>query len=373
MSRVHMAVERGSTSEGLREIARREASALLASELGRQQEEWRGALTSVTNTLAGLVSACERTVSAADDDPTAAVSQLVERLVTAAAADARTSTQHIEAQAQADAAEAQALIDRLQSEIRAGQEQLRTAREQLHEAHNARAQAESTAEKLQAVHTQATSGLQSQLRNTEAELSANRAEVSALKQQLGAGQEERANLIATLESVQRAVHRAVSAIEPGQSRPSPSPPSTAPHQNGADEVLGCVVPSAAVPSAAPSLAPSVSVSTEVPDAGSSGGIGDYAATLLRATETTYWADMKMALPPSEVVDRLTDNLRHASDLFMARFGSDRAGENSFMSQLTKLLEAKSGTSFGRHLSIAANEAERHVVASRGMSPGRRGL
>ena len=69
MSRVHMAVERGSTSEGLREIARREASALLASELGRQQEEWRGALTSVTNTLAGLVSACERTVSAADDDP----------------------------------------------------------------------------------------------------------------------------------------------------------------------------------------------------------------------------------------------------------------------------------------------------------------
>ena len=170
MSRVHIAVERRSRSEGLREIAQKGSVRAASKRTGSPQEEWRGALTSVTNTLAGLVSACERIVSAADDHPTAAVSQLVERLVTAAAADARNATQHIEAQAQADAAEAQTLIDRLQSEIREGQEQLRTAREQLQEAHNARAQAESTAEKLQAVHTQATSGLQSQLRNTEAEL-----------------------------------------------------------------------------------------------------------------------------------------------------------------------------------------------------------
>ena len=193
----------------------------------------------MTNTLAGLVSACERIVSAADDDPTAAVSQLVERLVTAAAADAWTATQHIEAQAQADAAEAQALIGRLQSDIRAGQEQLRTAREQLHEAHNARAEAESTAEKLQAVHTQATSALQSQLRYTEAELSSNRAESlgpqTAARSRTG---RERESHCDTRDCAARRSSGSLSDRTRRESRPSPSPLSTAPHQNSADEVLG---------------------------------------------------------------------------------------------------------------------------------------
>jgi hypothetical protein len=201
MSRVYEAAARRSRSEGLREIAQRETYALCTIELRRREDEWRGALTSLKHTLAGLASTCDTIVSAAADHPTAAVSELVEKIVEVAAADARDAAQQIEARAQADGAEAHTLVARLQREIRDGQEQLRAARAQLQEEHNARLQAESAAERFHSVHPQAIAALHLQLRSIEAQSGSNRAKVSALAQQLAAGRAERANLIATLEAV----------------------------------------------------------------------------------------------------------------------------------------------------------------------------
>src|SRR3954471_23060439 len=145
MEQVNVPTTRPSDSGGLRALAEREASALFATELARRQDDWRSALASVSQTLADLQARCDTVVSAAPDAPAQAVSELVDKIVGAAAADAEALVRQVEARARTETAEAQELVTRLQGEIGSGQEQLRIVREKLVGEQAARARAEAAA------------------------------------------------------------------------------------------------------------------------------------------------------------------------------------------------------------------------------------
>ena len=375
---------RRNTSEALRAFAEQEASALFTGELARRQDEWRGALASAKHTLADLEATCDSVMSAAPDAPTDAVSELIEKIVAAAAADAETLAQQVEADARAEVAEAQALVDRLQAEVRAGQEQLRRGREELDVEQAARVRAESALKRAQVAHEhalkdaqvaheQARAALEAQLRSRETEVQSIRGEMSALHERLAAGQAERANLTATLGALQSAVHGAVSTLSLVQPEAS-TPRRGAPH---ADAVEGDATPvpvsHAPVPSAAPvssrAQATSRAAIREVPPAELAPSIGGYVTALLETIEASYRQDIESELPPAHIVKRLTDNLRYASHLFAERLGRDAASESWVLKEeIAKLLHATSATSFGRDLAIAAREAERHERHDRRAGP-----
>ena len=368
MSKVHVAMARRSTPDALRAFAEKEASGVFTSELARCQDEWRGGLASVKHRLAELEKTCDAMLSAAPAAPTNAVSELIDRIVAAATADADAMAQKIEAQAQARAAEAHALADRLQTEVKTGQELLWSTREQLQQEHEARARAESAARDAQVAREQAISAFETQSRKQNAELQANIGQIAALKQQLEVGQAERAKLMTALEAVQSAVRRAVSTFEPAEGvHATPSP--AAPRDDARPAVIPASGPSTPVwPSGHAALLQSSG--SDQPDArlrivalsatANHASIGDYVTTLLETAEEMYWEDVNSGLPSSEVIERLTANLRHATQLFTARRGADPVGDSSvFMDQLGRLLDTKAATSFGRHLAIAAYETERH--------------
>src|SRR5215208_5101424 len=104
-------------SDDLRAFAEQEASALFITELARRQDEWRSALASVKHALADLENRCDTVLSTAPEAPTVAVSALIETIVAAAAAEAESLAQQVEARARAEIADAQALVSRLQDDL----------------------------------------------------------------------------------------------------------------------------------------------------------------------------------------------------------------------------------------------------------------
>ena len=265
-------------------------------------------------------------------------SALIEKIVAAAAADAETLAQQIEADARVEVAAAEAIVERLQADVRSGQEQLRLAREELEVEQAARARAETAAKDVQGAHEQARSALETQLRSQATELQSVRGEVSALNERLAAGQAERASLTATLENLQSAVHGAVSSLSLIQPAASPAPGVAQRADAGGGEATRATV---------------------VPN------IDGYVTALLELVEARYRQDVESALPPADVVKRLTDNLRYASHLFAERLGRDAASESWVLKEeIAKLLHATSATPFGRDLAIAAGEAERHARRDR---------
>jgi hypothetical protein len=81
---------------------------------------------------------------------------------------------------------------------------------------------------------------------------------------------------------------------------------------------------------------------------------EYVKQLFDQIEAIYRSDLGSATDTSDVVDRLTANLRYAHDVFARRVSSADGGDLAlFEQQLAILLDARSETSFGRHLAIAA--------------------
>jgi hypothetical protein len=56
-----------------------------------------------------------------------------------------------------------------------------------------------------------------------------------------------------------------------------------------------------------------------------------------------------------VIERLTANVRYGRELFLRRAGADPEREGIFKQQLMSVLNTKSDTDFGRHLTFAAYE------------------
>jgi hypothetical protein len=413
MEQVPGVTTRRSMSERLRAFAEQEASALFDTELARHHEDWRGALVSVKAAVAALETQCDTAISAAPQAPTAAVSALIQKIVAAAAAEAESLVQQVEAGARAEVAEAQALVTqlqadvragegqlalareqlqveqtararaesaaadvradagRLQAEVRAGAERLTQAREQLDAEQAARARAESAVKETQVAGEQARSALEVQVRRQESELQSARGAIAALEGRLAAAQAEAANAHARLEALQQAVHGAMSTLTvagPTAARPGRALP---PADHGHKERTRAPIAEPKRPSAA---APSSNAQPNHP------AIADapraelppnrYATALLKSIEAMYGQDVESAVPPADIIKRLTDNLRYADQLFAERLRSNPSGDKSALKDhIARLVRTNSGTSFGRDLALAAGDAERHEQREASTAPG----
>jgi len=208
---------------------------------------------------------------------------------------------------------------------------------------SATAQAEAAAQQTR-VSQQIVSEAESQVQALRAERDAQKAELSLVRRQLETEKAERSRLMATFQSVQRALSFAQSGdvalepVTPAESRPQDKPA----------DLRSDAAPARADLQSSPMADAQVLVVEPPPEA------VEYVKRLLDEAEAMYLADLKSGRSPVEVVDRLTGILRYARDLVVKRGGfgeCDAAG--LFEHQITVLLDSKAETSFGRHLSISA--------------------
>jgi hypothetical protein len=183
-----------------------------------------------------------------------------------------------------------------------------------------------------------------------------------LRQQLEAEQSERTRLTAAVQSVQRALSLAdvaqPAAAAPAQAatpqndvQPAAAPAAAVREEFAAEPEIHVIEPDTPAPTRKLELVASASDAPEPrPE------LVEYIRQLLDDVEAMYWADLESARGPSDVVARLTANLKYARDVFARRLEASDAGQiNLFERQLMALLDTTSETSFGRHLSFSAYE------------------
>jgi hypothetical protein len=270
--------------------------------------EWRRTLDAVKETLTTLGRTCESAIETHESG----VAVLIERLVESATAEAEAAAQQTRAQAQIEIAELQAVLDRHQADLQVERDTLKSAK--------------------------------SQVQALRAESDAQKAELSLVRQQLETEKAERAKLMATFQTVQRALSFAQSGdvalepVTPAESRPQDKPA----------DLRSDAAPARADHQSSPVADAQVLVVEPHPEA------VEYVKRLLDEAEAMYLADLKSGRSPVEVVDRLTGILRYARDLVVKRGGFGECdAARLFEHQITLLLDSKAETSFGRHLSISA--------------------
>jgi hypothetical protein len=262
------------------------------------------------------------------------VSDLVQKLVAAATAEVENAAQRTRAQAQIEIGELQLTIDRLQ--------------QQLHEEHD-------------------------KLKAASVELTLARATASQLKEELEAERAEKARFAATLETVRLMV----SGMDPEPHCADPTPPSTMPLAEADDDLTddddAGRAPLPEFRTADAALATSHRSTPAAPAAGTGTGTASafdtngHLAQLLGQIEEIYRSDLKLAEGTSEVVARLGANIEYARDAFARRLDSTDVGDAAlFDRHLASLLDARSGTPFGRHLAMAVGKREPSHTAATGL-------
>ena len=328
----------------LRQLVKAELTALLTGETTRRDDQWRRTLDSFKSTLIELEHVCETASSRLTESQplTAGVSDLVETYVVRAAAERDAAIQRTRIEADAEILRLQDLVKHLQAEFQTERDQLKTALDAIDKEQAARTLAEAALQEAQATSKQLAATFNAQLHAARVELEAERTQSVQLKQQLEAATFERAKLVDALQTVRRAV-----TFEEW-SAPTP-PPTLGPDAVvlGANQVP--TAPTPATPAAKPAATPE-------PDAGTQKDLVACIDQLLADIEVTYWGDLGSKRSPSEVVERLTANLRYAHAAVVRHGASDvTAASALFERQVMTLIDAKAATSFARHLGIAAYE------------------
>ena len=339
-------------------------SAAISDEVQRAHAAWRQTLEAVKAAIAGLERSCESAIEAHQGS----AADLVDKLVAGARAGADEAAREARAEAQIEIAGLQGelaalknAIDGLKEDLELERDRVKAISAQLDLEVAGRVRAESERDEARRVSQQAASAAESQARELRAESDARRAELALARQQLDAARAERSRLIATFDSVQRVLSLGQSvdgpdAQEAGRDlvRPEDGAPKDASPQNSIESA-----PSVAGPAAGPSDAPG-------PDVEPNPEVIDDVRRVLEQVEAMYSADVNAGRSPMDVVDSLTASLRYARDVIVARWEpGDCDAEAAFDQQIAVLLELKAGTTYARHLSIAA-------YASRRPSPPHRG-
>lgn len=311
----------------------------LFTEASQRNNDWWRTLESIKDTLAGLQRTCEGASDKLTENQStsaAAVSELVEEFVAAATSDREAAVQRARSAAQVEMARLQGLIGDLQAESQIDRDKLKTAREEIDAERGLRVRAEAACQGAREVCEQTASRFQAQLQAMHIELETEKA--------------ERAKLVAALQTVQRAV----SFAEPIDPTPKPTRPLV-PRSPSEDRESAHTTRT--IEPAPPANSPLELVdNTSVSEAQADPDLIEYAKQLLDEIEVLYWADLDARRQPADVVDRLIANLRYAHDAYARRCDSAAIGETTlFERHMTKLLDTKSETSFGRHLAVAAYE------------------
>jgi hypothetical protein len=357
---------------GLARLASTEIAAIVAAESARCQDDWRRIHDTAQAAIVSLQRLCDvpDPRHAAQSSPE--IGRVVERLVAAAAveigavagrarreaetrlADAQTALAKCEAELQADRAELQAVRERLENEIaacaRAERSWEEAEREHDRTVTSYQSRLQSTSLELETARAEL-QGVRSELQAARADLEAFRTERAAARQQLEAAQAERVKLHAALEAIQSAVGlvesdgSAPAAPGDGVVQGAPATPAGSTHVTAVPASRAAAPVSRSLKLVSQAPAPSPDWNPE---------LVEYANSLLDQIEAAYWSDLESARSAVEAVDRLTENLRTARDLYARRSDSTGSAESPlFRQRLIALLNTRSETSFGRHLAIAA--------------------
>jgi hypothetical protein len=115
-----------------------------------------------------------------------------------------------------------------------------------------------------------------------------------------------------------------------------------------------------------SASPSV-ITSAAPESSEGRDLRVYVTQLFRGIEAKYAADLEAGFGSAQLVDRLTANLRSAKEAWTQRLArSGLRGDTLFDDHLSGLLDAKTTTSFSRHLSIAVYAFESAATGARAL-------
>jgi len=370
------------TAQDLRNLAHTATSAVINDEVHRSHGQWRQTLDAVKETLASLERTCESAIEAQE----AGVAGLIDTLVGSATAEADAAAQQTRAQAEGEIselkgeiaglkgeiaelkvgmAELQAVDDGLKADLQVERDRLKSTKEQLDVELGARVRAESERDEAHRVCQQVVSAAQSEAHGLRAESDAQKAELSLARQRLDAAHAECSKLMATFQSVQRALslgqsgEMVLGAEDTGRDRVAAgeSRPRQVRAENSSDPAPG---------PAGLACSP-VDVAQRARFAAHPEALEDV-KQMLDQVEAMYWADLNAGRSPLEVVDCLTGHLRYARDVTIARSSLDQCdAEALFEQQFAALRDLKEETTFGRHLSISAHALRRPLASAEGQS------
>ncbi len=355
------------THRDLRQVLSTELGDLLTNAEGRLENDLRSVLESARTALTALERTCEAASVKLTDHPSAsaaAVPELVERFVDAAAHETKAAVQRARAQGQADIARLEDLVARLKTEVQAERDQLRTAREQLDTQRDACARAEAACEEAKREGARIVTTFKAQLQTLQADLEAERARVSRLTREIDIATDERSKLVAAVQAVRRAVSFAEPAGSAEAPQSDPVPHDSSPHLEPTHQAdLGSAPGRSSI--VAESRLPAESTTTNQSVADADDGVAlepppDPAVVanterFLAEIERTYQLDVESERSPIEVVDRLVANLRYARSEVCQSCNSGMDAGLLFEQQMMMLVDARSGTAFARHLGIAAHQ------------------
>ena len=363
MSLVHVALARYTATPEFSEAIQRQASELVTSELGQCDDEWRGAVLSLRETVAALERACDAVLSRAHPVPSGAVALHVEGILETAADEAARAAEHAQVETRVQLGRLQTLAERLEADLGVARDELTQAREGLSAERTARTRVEAESADARTRYEQAIGERDAELRRQAAKLDAQRQECATLSQQLAAVRSGNGSLLTMLQTMHGQIGRVMTSV-------LQAAPDAAGDGISTDVWPGAAHTEAAAPEQPP-LGPIGGPAAEAAPAGGAGhrevqppvapiaepsdsALSAYVASLLDTAETKYREDLESGLLPLDVVERLTSNLRHARDLFVDRAGCLQNGQASlFETVLMRLVDTRGGTAFGRHLGIAA--------------------
>lgn len=232
-------------------------------------------------------------------------------------------------------------VEELRTELARERERAGTAARAFDGAEGARLRAEAACNEARIVRESMVSVYESRLKATQEDLDAARTTTVDLQRQLEAERAERARLVATIRTVQQAfasVDPVAAVADNGETRERTRGTGASASTTPADRGLTLI---ASTPPPAPIAAPQPLL--------------DYLNQLFAQIETIYDEDQR-SRPLTEVVDRLTANLRCARDMFAKRAeAAGVSGAALFDQQLSERLNRSTETPLMRHLAIAAHE------------------
>ena len=336
------------------------AAVVINDELSGFHGQWRRTLETVKATLADLEQACESAIDARE----AEVARLTDTLVESAAAEAATAAEQTREQARIEIgalqralAELQTRVETLQSDLDAERESVKSINVQLETELAARGRAETERDEARAECQRQAAAARSQVEALRSESSARSAELSVARQELAAAIAERSKLMATFQTVQRALAQGTSVDIAAQT------------ENGGGDASALAESRKLHPengSARDGSRPAASVLAEAQVAliNAHPEAVEDVTRVLEQVEAIYHLDLNSGRSGMELVNSLTDSLRYARDVILARWKSeDCDAETLFANQVAVLLDVNAATSFGRHLSIAAYASHEPAAAS----------
>jgi hypothetical protein len=271
------------------------------------------------------------------DSITAAVSAALTDAATGATRMLQTERQAFEAERQALRQEIAAALIALESE----RDMTRTVAAQLALVRAAKESAEASHIEAQNKTEQMSAEFANRVRALEQELEQGRAERAFLVKDLELERTERRRALAVLDSIRSAMGGGIAP---------PRQAFTAPTDVQAVEAPAPVSLGVERVTASESARPLKLVSSEPTP--HNARWSEYATQLLDQIEASHQYDLESLERPSDVVARLTECLRMAREVFLTRFKDEPAAGGEFDRQIALLLDARSATTFARHLGIA---------------------